>query len=123
MQGPRVAETLDRVQPLVVETPEGYEACPWPYFERSEMGKVAAFLWEIDVDEECKRWGFPDYAIIKRRDDLRHELGLLGPDSPAEYVYDFDSRLIGDIGLEDLGRDIVWYIKRMHVIHRIQSGA
>ncbi len=122
MDGPRVAATLERVQPIEHVTDEGYAVCRWPYYERSEKGVVAAAIWELDIDEECRRWGFPDYAVVKQRDALRHELCLLGPDSPAEYVYGFDSRLIGDIGLEDLGRDIVWFIKRMHAIYALQTG-
>lgn len=122
MQGARVAATIERIRPLVVEAIEGIQACPWPYYERSEKGVVAAAIWELDIDEECRRWGFPSYAIQKDREALKHELLLLGPDSPGEYVYAFDSRLIGDDGLEDLGRDMVWWIKRMSAVYRIQTG-
>lgn len=122
MRGPRVAETLERINPIVVTTDEGFDACPWPYFKRTEKGVIAAVVWEMDLHEECTKFGFQDYSIHKDREHLQHELRLLGPDSPGEYIYNFDSRLIGDDGIEDLARDMVWWVKQMYVIYQIQTG-
>lgn len=122
MRSAAVQETLDRVQPLVVADAEGVEFCPWPYYHRTEKGVIAAVIWELDLHEECRRFGFDDYFIHKDRDNLHHELMLLGPDSPGEYVYSFDSRLIGDDTLEHLGRDMNWWLRQMYVIRAIQTG-
>lgn len=123
MRGPEIQATLDRIQPVVITGEDGVSWCPWPYYQRSEKGSIAAHIWELDIHEECQRWGFRQYHVHRDREALNHSLMLLGPDSPGEYIYTFDSRLIGDDSIEDLGRDMVWWIKRMSAVYRIQSGA
>lgn len=113
---------VDAIYPL--ERQDGL-ACRWPYLERenrTNKGKWAAWLLEWDMGDECAKRGFPDYSI-HNIEGLERELRLLGPDSPAEYIYRFDRRLIGDDAIEALHRDIIWFIKRMEIVRRIQEAA
>jgi hypothetical protein len=70
-------------------------------------------LLHMAAHEEAMDFGFTKAVMVNIPGSTTRELRLLGPDSPTEYCYQFDRRMIDQRWLDDLTRDIVWFIRRM----------
>lgn len=68
---------------------------------------MAEMTLDLLIQEEIERWGFVWHW--HQEGDVR-TLELLGPDSPGEYVYSFDRRECADGTVQDLARQIYWWI-------------
>lgn len=75
-------------------------------------------VWMMFVVQELQAAGFVDAVAynVPGTDNRRFE--LLGYDSPGEFVYEFDRVLLGRFTLDDLCRDVVWWIRRSAVLYR-----
>ncbi len=88
-----------------------------PTSRSTEWGRDA---WMKFVASELKQAGFTDAVAynVPGTDNRRFE--LLGMDSPGEYVFEFDRRRLGRWTVDDLGRDVVWWIRRSAILYRGQ---
>ena len=66
---------------------------------------------------EARGWGFHQAVMVN--DGLTRRLELLGPDSPGEFCYTFDRRLIDVRYLDDLGRDLIWWVRRLGLARKV----
>lgn len=84
--------------------------CSWkPGYRPSARRKVAEAFYDLSLIETCRAWGFhrPHFW----QDGTTRYLELLGPDSPAEYVYTMDTAELVDATVEDMARDVLWWIE------------
>lgn len=103
------------LRPVETVTPDGDPCCHWPAQEIAP-DNVRRDLFHMFVHEEAQTWGFAAATVTQV--GLERRIELLGPDSPGEYVYAFDRRLIDVRYMDDLTRDIVWWIRRMGAVRK-----
>jgi len=93
-------------------TVDGYPACHWPV-QAYPPRTARRDLLHLAAHSEATDAGFTQAVMVNVPGTILRELRLLGPDSPAEFCYAFDRRLLDQRWLDDLARDIVWFIRRM----------
>ena len=60
------------------------------------------------VRDVIVRAGFPDWTWGQEGD--KREIELLGPDSPADYVYTIRAEDVTDATVQDTARDLAWWV-------------
>ena len=82
--------------------------CTWQPGTRPTAQRVMAEnVMELLIAETCERYGF---QMFWREDGDTRTLELLGPDSPGEYVYTLHKRDLIDGTVQDIARDLYWWI-------------
>lgn len=109
---------MDSLLRPVETTVDGAPACHWPMQEYPpppvRAGILMQWCWEEAYDA-----GFTQAVAVDLPETTTREIRLLGPDSPGEYIYSFDRRLVDVRWLTDLTRDIVWFTRRMARIREV----
>jgi hypothetical protein len=115
MDDPAVSALLRPVETVV----DGHPACHWPMQEYPPE-PVRASLWFLAVQEEAHDWGF--HKAVSVNDGLTRRIELLGPDSPGEYVYAFDRRLVDRRFMQTLTIDLLWWIRQRGMTREVLTN-